>query len=115
MLRYGIALAIAALLIVAGVVFVRMTYAELNDKFEQQRQRSKEQKAAGTLPESMKDVDLDALRFDHFGMTVTRGFQRRLDIAGWLAEFWFLFAPLTILVSVGMAYVLGRVFSRHGG
>jgi hypothetical protein len=108
MLRYGIALGIAALVILAGVVFVRLTDAALNVKFEQQRHRWKQQKADGTLPEALKDVDLDAMRLDNVGMTVTPGMQLRLDWAGLLTHFWYVLIPLTIGLCLGVAYLVGR-------
>ena len=115
MIRYVTALIIAAAIILAGIVFVRRTYAGLNARFEEQRQRWKQQKADGTLPESMKDVDLDAIQLKDTGMMLTTDMQVRLDVAAWLADFWYVFIPLVVVVCLCAAYAMGRVFHRRTG
>ncbi len=68
MLRYRIALGIAAIIIFSGMLFVHVTNVEIQARFEEQRQRLKQQKADGTLPDSLKDVDLRAgAHFGRFG------------------------------------------------
>ena len=113
MLRYGIALIVAALIILGGILFVRQTHSEIESIFEPQRLRLKQQKADGTLPEEWKDVDLDAIEYTDFGMAVPPAFQLRLELTMWLVGFWWLFAPLVVVAWLGAAFLLGRIF-RHG-
>jgi hypothetical protein len=112
MLRYGIALIVAAVIILAGFLFVRQTHGEIERKFEQQRQRLKQQKADGTLPDEWKNVDLDNMKYTDFGWPVTRGFQIRWDLAMWLVGFWWFLIPLVVAACLTMAYIFGRIFRR---
>jgi hypothetical protein len=113
MIRYVIALIIAALIILAGVLFVRQTYAEIETPFEQQRQKLKQQKANGTLPKEWQDVDLDTMKYSDFAMPVSTGFQIRWDLTMWLVEFWWFFIPLVAATCLGAAWLFGRVFHRR--
>ncbi len=115
MLRYGIALIVAAVIIIAGFAFVRLTYGEIEANFEQQRQRLKQQKADGTLPDHWKNVDLDTMKYTDFGMRVTRGMQIRLDLSMWLVELWFVMIPLVVAICLGAAYLLSRIFPGRTG
>src|SRR2546428_3112468 len=115
MLRYGIALGVAVIVILAGVLFVRRTDAEINARLEQERQQWKQQKADGTLPDAMKNVDLDALQLRDVGMTVTPGMMLWLDWAGLLAHFWYVLIPMTVVLCLGVAYLAARLSSRRGG
>src|SRR5262249_39596448 len=95
----------------AGVVLVRTTFGEIESRFEQRRQQLKEQKANGTLPDELKDVDLDKIKWTDFGMQLSSNMHIRLDASMWLQDFWFLAAPFTAIVCLAGAYLWGRAFS----
>ena len=111
MLRYGIALIVATVIILGGVVFVRMTFGEIEAKVRQQLKR---QKAEGTLPDHWKNVDLDTLKWSDFAnqfqMTLPQGLMMRLDMAMLLAGTWYVLVPLTVLLCLAAAYIWGRMF-----
>jgi hypothetical protein len=111
-MRYVIALTIAAAIILAGFMFVRSTLGELEAIFAQRRQELKEQKANGTLPEELKDADLDKMEF---GMKMSENMQFRLDMSMWLKEFWFVAVAFTLVVCLGTAFLWGRIFAKRGG
>jgi len=113
MLRYLIALAIAAIIIVAGIVLVRTTLLEIEADFEQHRQQLKAQKANGTLPDAWQDVDLDKIKYTDVGMKVSESLQIRLDLSMWLQDFWFVFDAFVVVVCLGGAFVWGRIFARR--
>ena len=109
MLRYGTALGVAAILILAGFFFVQTTVAEIKATSEQPRQRLKQQKADGTLPEHLKDADLDTVEF---GMQVTPRMHRRINVSLLLADWWYIFIPLVVAMCLGAAFLLGRFLNR---
>jgi ABC-type antimicrobial peptide transport system permease subunit len=105
---YLIATILAALIILAGILFTRMTFGEIDDNFEKQRQMLKEQKQNGTLPEHWKNVDLDSLQWGDVGMKLSSNMQTRLSVAMFLRDFWFALIPVTIAVCIAGALVLAR-------
>ena len=112
MLRYIIALIVATLIIGGGVVFVRSTFGELNNQL---RQQLRAQKAAGTLPVRLQNTDVDRVTVgDDFAMQVSTDMQIRLDIAQWLDGFWPFLVLIIMVLCVGAAWGIGRVFAKGG-
>ena len=114
-MRYIVALAVAAALIIGCEVLVRSTYREIESNFERQRQQLKEQKANGTLPDQWKDVDLDNMKWTEFSMQVSQNTQMKLDFSAWWVDFWYVLATLIVAVCLGGAYLWGRIFAHRTG
>jgi hypothetical protein len=114
MLRYGIALVVAALVVLAGFVFVRSTYAEIRSKFKQGVTARAAREGRPLTP--AQEAELDA-EFDrgNFGMTLPSGMMIRLDLSMWLAEFWYILIPLVVLACLAAAFLLGRIFRHRAG
>jgi hypothetical protein len=106
-MRYVIALAAAALIILAGVLFVRQTYRSFNQFV---RQTLKQQKLAGTLPPEFDDVDIDATdRLPDMQMSLPHKWEIRLKAVMWMRDFCYLLAPLTVLLCLGVAALVGKL------
>src|SRR5260370_42528555 len=112
---YIVAVLIASTIIIAGIVFVRSTFGEIESRFEESRRQLKEQQANGTLPDHWKDVDLDALKFTDMQMSLPSNMQIRLDIAMLLTGFSYALAPLTVVACLGVAYFWGGISANRAG
>ena len=106
-MRYVIALAAAALIIFAGALFVRQTDRSLKQFV---RQSLKQQEAAGTLPPEFQDIDIDAAdRLPDMQMSLPHSWELRRKTAMWLEDFWYLLAPLTVILCLGVAALVGKL------
>ena len=100
-------LVVAVLIILAGVLFVRQTYRSLNQFV---RQTFKQQKAAGTLPPEFQDVDTDTVdRLPDMQMSLPHPWETRLKMAMWIEDYWYLLAPLVVIVCLGVAALAGKL------
>jgi hypothetical protein len=105
-MKYVIALVASALIILAGILFVRQTYRSFNQYV---RQTLKQQKLAGTLPPELNDVDIDAAdQLPNMQMSLPHHWEIRLKSVMWIEDFWYLLAPLTVMICVGVAAVVGK-------
>lgn len=102
MSRYGICLAIATLLIVAGAVYVRQVQRSVE---QQVRQRLRDAKAAGDLPPG---IDPEAPGLRDVGVPLPASEIRRLGFAHLLITWRYVLIPLVLLGSLGIARVLRR-------
>jgi hypothetical protein len=96
-MRYIVALVVAALLTAGGVLYAQWTVAEIHSGM---RDRLKEKQRTGELP---PDLDLS-----NVGMAIPAAEMRRLNLAQWAVEYWFLWGATVIGLSLGVAAVIRR-------
>jgi hypothetical protein len=108
-LPYVVAALAAAAIIAAAFAYASHTRSAF---VESLRQDLRDAKAAGTLPAEMQDVDIEKLDLADMGIEVTPGQMRRLSIADFIDEIWYLWAPMVLLVCFGIAAVFAQ--RRHG-
>ena len=102
MVRYGVSLAVAMLLIVAGALYVRQAERSIE---QQMRQRLREAKATGNLP---PEIDPDAADLAKLGVPISASEMRRIELAHLLVAWRFVLIPLVLLGSVLVARLLNR-------
>jgi hypothetical protein len=102
---YLIAVIVAALIIGGAFAFASHTRRSF---VESLRQDLRDAKAAGTLPPEMQDVDIETLDLADLGVEVTPGQMRQLQIADFIDHIWELWAPMTVLVCLGIAAVFAQ-------
>lgn len=89
-------LAIAATLLVPFLV--RREFVALR------RQQLKDLEQAGQLPPKYQGVDLDTVTPPaNLGTELPTGMKRRIQLADFIISFWFIWAPLIMIVCVGTA------------
>jgi len=115
MLVYGIALVVSLAAIGSGLLFVRSVRAECRDILERTKRDLRAKKAAGQLPPEMKNIDIDNLRLEEFGMQVTPSFQFRLEAKMWLEEFDFVWIPFVVLTCFGLAALVNWLWWAPAG
>jgi hypothetical protein len=112
-MRYFIALIAAALIIGAGVLYVRQT----NQSMEQLiRQAFLRQQQAGTLPPELQGVDIqnaDLKTLGDFGMQLPAATERRLKWAMLLSEYWYVLAPLVTILCLAAAALYGSAMKAE--
>jgi hypothetical protein len=109
-MRYVIALVAAALIIFGGVLFVSQTHQAL---IQRVRQSLKQLKWEGTLPPELQDIDIDATdRLPDMQMSLPHYWETRLKAAMWLEDFWYLVAPLTVILCLGVAALAGKLRAK---
>jgi hypothetical protein len=102
MLRYVACLAIAALLILAGVLYVRQVEHSVGERI---RRELREAKAAGKLP---SEIDPEADDLAGVGVPLPASEIRRIELAHLLVAWRVVLIPLVALGSVTIAYLLKR-------
>jgi hypothetical protein len=103
--RYLIALAVAAVLIAAGALYVWLTFRSFDDQIRQSLRR---QQQAGTLPPEFQGIDIDTANIRDIQIQVTRGQEARMQAAFLLSDFWYVWAPLAVAVCLGVATLIGQ-------
>jgi hypothetical protein len=103
--RYLIAIVVAGLLIGGAAFFVRQTFRDI---MVHVRQALRNQKEAGILPPELRDVDIEAAVLPDMVISLPASLQRRLQLAYWATDFWYVWAPLTVVSCLGLAFVLFR-------
>lgn len=101
-MRYGIAMAVAVLLIGAGMVYVRQVDRSIDERI---RQTLREAKASGTLPPG---IDPEQPVLPAFGVDLPDSDVRRVKIANALVAWRLVLIPMVLLGSLGIA----RMFKR---
>ena len=67
------------------------------------RQQLKDLQKAGQLPAEYQGVDLEtAMPRGDFGQELPRGMKLRIQLADFIIAFWFVWAPLIMIVCVGI-------------
>jgi hypothetical protein len=102
--RYVLAAAIACLIISAGFTVSWHIHRSFLDRF---RQQLRADAAAGKLPRELEGVDLDSVTPEGFDVRVSDAEMTRMQIADLLSHLWFVWAPLVVVVCLGMAWILG--------
>jgi hypothetical protein len=110
----GVAVVASIAIIIAGAIFVRRTFAILDGCFQRQVEQWKRQKEDGTLPEYMQDLDLDSLKPEDMGYPVASGMHRRLDLAMFMKQFWYVLIPLTVAFCLVVADIVRLILSNLG-
>jgi hypothetical protein len=106
-MRYIIALVVAALLIGGVVLYIRNTDRAIEQAI---RQALLNQKLAGTLPPELQGIDpqtADLSKLGDFGMKLPAALEHRLQLTYYLTDFWYIWAPLIVLVCMGAAVLFG--------
>lgn len=108
---YVKSLALAALVISVGAVFVWLTFRSTENKI---RDSFRQQKAAGTLPPDFQDVDIETIDISKVGfqMKLPRAYELRLQIAMWIVDLWYLWSALTVGICLGVAALARRWRTR---
>jgi hypothetical protein len=102
---YLIAVIAAALMVAGAFAFASLTRSEF---IESLRQDLRDAKAAGTLPAEMQNIDIETLDPADMGVEVSPGQMRRLWLADVIENIWYLWAPMTVLVCLGIAAVFAQ-------
>jgi hypothetical protein len=100
LVRYGIALAVAVLLIGAGALYVRQVTRSVEHKV---RQALREAKAAGQLP---PEIDPEQVPLVDFGVDLPASEILRVKLAHLLVIWRFVLVPMVLLGSLGIARML---------
>lgn len=100
--RYGLAVAIALLILSAGAAFSWHTRSSFTRQFREEFRRAK---AAGELPPEMQQLDPETVNPAGlgFGMQVSAGQVQRIALADLFSNFWFVWVPLVTGACVGVA------------
>lgn len=106
-MRYGVAMAVAALLILGGCVFVGSTNRALADYL---RQQFLALERAGKLPAELQGLDPDKLRPDDLEVALPPGLFSRLEVAALLSGAWHFLIPALLVLALGAAFAYGRIF-----
>ena len=108
--HYLVALVVACVIVAAGAVFVRQTWAELRSNVKQAAAHDKAARTGGQPLTEAKQAELDA-QFERgqLGMMVSPGMHRRLDLAILFQELWYVLVPLVFAGCLGAAAVFGRL------
>lgn len=101
-MRFGVALAVAVLIIALGVLFVRHTQRSIEQRF---RQGLREARINGKLPPG---IDPEKANPGDFGIMLSAAEMRRLEIANLLVARRIVLIPLVLMVSLGIARLLRR-------
>jgi hypothetical protein len=101
-MRYSLALAVAGLLISAGVLFVWLTERSVEQRL---RQALRAAKAAGKLP---PEIDVETADLGNFGVQLPPAEMFRVSIAQLFISWRFILVLLILLGSLGLAHLLGR-------
>lgn len=104
-MRYVIALVVAALLIGGGFLFAHQTEHSLEKLI---RDGLRKQKEAGSLPPELQNVDPDAAKLPDFQMQLPAAWETRLKMSFMLREWWYIWAPLTVVGCLAVAALVGR-------
>jgi hypothetical protein len=104
-MRYVVALLIAGLVIAVTAVFSWRNYDTIERSV---RQHPREQKERGDLPPELQGVDLETLDLSNYKVRVPDDVMSRQNAARLLAASWYVWAPLAVGVSIGMAALVGR-------
>jgi len=104
-MRYVVALIVACTIFGAGALYVLFAFWSVETTIRETLRRQKE---AGTLPPDLQDVDPDAPKLPDIAIQLPRGEQTKLQLAMLLEDWWFVLAPLTITVCLGIAKLTER-------
>lgn len=100
--RYVIALVASCVVAAAGLGFSWYLHKSVTDKI---RQGLREAAANGTLPEELKDFDIENPSLEGLEVRVTSGDMTRIQIANALSSLWFVWIPAIFAVAFLGAYV----------
>lgn len=100
--RYGIALAVASLVIGASALYVRQVERSVEQRI---RQALREAKAAGQLP---PEIDPEQTDFADFGVNLPASITRRIKLAHFFIAWRSVLISLALLGSLGVARILRR-------
>ena len=105
-IRYVLAFFSACLIIAGGTAFCAYVRQSFIEDF---REELRKEKAAGTLPPELENVDIETISpFDGFDLEVSEQQIFKLDLAILLSEFWFIWVFVTFGACFGVAYLLGQ-------
>ncbi len=102
MIRYGIALVVATLIIALGAAFVNQTQQAVEQPF---RKALRDAKAAGTLP---AEIDPETAQLRDFGVEVSPELMHRLQIAHLLIQWRYALIAIVVVGCLGIARVLQK-------
>jgi hypothetical protein len=103
MLRDGGSFVVAILLIIAGIVYVRLTERSIEQRIRQDLRKAK---AEGKL---RPEIDPEAAELMDIGVPVTTSEMRRIEVAHLLSAWRFVLIPLALIGSLALA----RLFHRR--
>lgn len=102
--RYFVASLVALLIIAAALFYAGRVQRRFVEKL---RQSMRDAKAAGTLPDELKDVDLETITPRGFALEVSREELTRITISDMLRHLWYVWIPIVIGICFGIAWYLG--------
>ena len=104
--RYLPAFAAACLLVLGGIAFCIHTKRAV---IETVRERMREEKRAGELPDELVDVDIDTFEPSGVDIELPENLMTRMTLADFLSNFWIVLVPAVFVVCFGVA----GAFPRH--
>jgi hypothetical protein len=101
-MRYVIALIGAAVIIGGVTLYIRQMPGSIEEAV---RQKLREAERAGKLPPEFQGVDIESpdLRLPDFALRLPAEADERVQLAMFLSDYWFVWAPLVVAVCVGLA------------
>jgi hypothetical protein len=109
-MRVLIPLAVAALIIAAGGLFIWHTHYSVDQAI---RNSLRQAKQAGTLPPELQDVDPDTadLKIPDTQIKLPSGLHQRLQIVYLLMDWRYILVPLILVAAFGITALLSREHS----
>ncbi|MCH7989442.1 MAG: hypothetical protein IID46_09900 [Planctomycetes bacterium] len=104
-IRYVLAFFSGCLILAGGVAFCASVRQSFIEDF---REDLRKEKAAGTLPPELEDVDIETITPDGFDLEVSEGQIFKLSLADFITEFWFIWVFVIFGACFGIAYLLGK-------
>jgi hypothetical protein len=106
---YVLASVAAASLIGGAILYIRQTDGVLKQAL---RQSLLKQQQAGTLPPELQGLDLQTVdlgKFGDFQMQLPAAVETRLKLSYLLADYWYVWGPMVVVLCFGMAALFGSV------
>src|SRR5262245_6026433 len=105
--QFLIWLAVAAALIGAGIIYTKLTFRSFE---AQARETLRRLQQAGTLPRAWQGIDVETVDIWHLGMQLRAPpeWETRLPIAFLLADYWYVWVAVVLVVCLGAAALPAR-------
>lgn len=109
-MRYGIALGVAALVVLLGGLFPVQTKRSILADF---RRQIREEKAAGTLPPEMQHLDPETATMEGFAFELPAQVVARITIADIIQGYWFVLVPFVVFGCCGAAALSYKIWAPN--
>ena len=103
--RYGVAVAVACVISVGGLVIASRLRTSI---LQLLRDETRQATAAGKLPKELEGVGIDHLTLEGFDTELPASVEWRWFIADAIEGLWFVWIPAAFAISLGAAFFAGR-------